>query len=186
MLQPRHFLRGTGHATWSIVVAPWIIRRGALVRRGHLPATPRVSSVLLLRRRSPEQLRKWQYSSPGAPRQCETAKGRASWRLLAGPTSSHRVNCLDSRVNFAKLSSGFLAPLLTSPFLAIAASVVLYPLLRFLRGRFRVEQETCVSVGETVVGGVPGPLVTEQVLQAVSLPVLRVGAVFVDSLARIL
>lgn len=79
-------------------------------------------------------------------------------------------------VSFAKLSSGFLLPLLTSPFLSFSASMALYPLLRFIRGRFGIEQETCVCIGKAVVGVIPGTPGMEQALKAVSLPALTIGS----------
>lgn len=78
-------------------------------------------------------------------------------------------------VNLSKLGSGFLLPLLTSPFIAIALSYGLYPLARSIRTRMGVEPETCVCVGEDVVGVVAGNPGAAQALRAVTLPVLRVG-----------
>ena len=87
------------------------------------------------------------------------------------------AGCLASPagVSFSKLGSGFLLPLLTSPFIAIALSYTLYPLARFARTRMGVEQETCVCVGDQIVGVVPGTPGSAQALSAVSLPVLQVG-----------
>lgn len=78
-------------------------------------------------------------------------------------------------VSFSKLGSGFVLPLLTSPFIAIACSYTFYPLARWARARMGIEQETCVCVGDEIVGvvaGTPGPA---QALSAISLPVLQVG-----------
>ena len=78
-------------------------------------------------------------------------------------------------VNGAKLANGFMLPLLTSPFLAVVGAVLLYPPFRFLRRRLGVSQETCVCVGEKIVGVVPGTPGAEHALRAVSLPVLAGG-----------
>ncbi len=40
-----------------------------------------------------------------------------------------------SPLNFAKLGSGFFAPLLVSPLMAVAAAVIFYPILHFARRR---------------------------------------------------
>ena len=85
--------------------------------------------------------------------------------LMASPTG----------INVTKLSSGFVLPLLTSPFIAIALAVLLYPPLRFLRTKLGVGQETCICVGSEVVGVVPGNLGYEQALKAVSLPSVAWG-----------
>lgn len=80
-----------------------------------------------------------------------------------------------SGVNAAKLAHGFMLPLLASPFLALAATVLIYPLLRFLRQRSGISQETCVCVGEKIVGVVPEAPGSEQALRAVSVPELVGG-----------
>lgn len=78
-------------------------------------------------------------------------------------------------VNGSKLASGFMLPLLVSPFLAIAGAAVLYPPLRFLRRRLGVEQETCVCAGDRIVGVVPGAPGTEHALRAVRVPEVAGG-----------
>ena len=77
----------------------------------------------------------------------------------------------------AQLATGFLLPLATSPFLAVALAGGAYPVLRALRHALGVTQETCVCIGEDVVGVVPGAPGREQALQAVRLPTLAVDAV---------
>ncbi len=51
-------------------------------------------------------------------------------------------------VLMAKLWSGFIAPLLLSPALALMATVLIYPIFRFVRERCGISQETCICVGE--------------------------------------
>src|SRR5262249_35437133 len=56
-----------------------------------------------------------------------------------------------SGVHFAVLGKSFFLPLLLSPVLATAITVVLYPLARFGRRRLGVERQSCVCIGEEVV-----------------------------------
>ena len=49
-------------------------------------------------------------------------------------------------VNVAKLGQGFFLPLAVSPLLGFAMTSVLYPALRFLRLRLRVERQMCLCV----------------------------------------
>jgi len=67
-------------------------------------------------------------------------------------------------IDGAQLSSGFLLPLLTSPFLAITATGLIYPVLRFVRKALGVTQETCVCVGERVVGVATDPASGQRLL----------------------
>lgn len=82
----------------------------------------------------------------------------------------------DAGVNGAKLARGFAVPLLTSPFLAILLAGVLYPPLRRTRKALGISHETCVCVGQEVVGVVPGMPGSAQALSAVSLPTVMVGS----------
>jgi PiT family inorganic phosphate transporter len=62
-------------------------------------------------------------------------------------------------VNVMQLGKNFLTPLLLSPFLALSATLLVYPLFRFARRRVGVQEETCFCVGaetrEVVVGIAP-------------------------------
>lgn len=60
-----------------------------------------------------------------------------------------------SAINLEKLGSGFLAPLLVSPFLAIGATALLYPIFRFIRRRLGITSETCLCVGNETIEVVP-------------------------------
>lgn len=73
------------------------------------------------------------------------------------------------------LVSGLLLPLLSSPVLAIVFAMLLYPMLRYARERTGVTRETCVCIGDRVVGVFPGALEPEQALLAVHLPELSGG-----------
>jgi len=80
-------------------------------------------------------------------------------------------------VNGAQLARGFLLPLATSPFLAVAMAGGTYPVLRAVRRWCGISQQTCVCIGEDVVGVVPGAPGREQALLAVALPTLAVDTV---------
>ena len=73
------------------------------------------------------------------------------------------------------LAKGLLLPLFTSPFIAILLAGVLYPLLRATRRRLGVTSETCVCIGQEIVGVVPEAAGAQHALAAVSLPVLSSG-----------
>jgi PiT family inorganic phosphate transporter len=60
-----------------------------------------------------------------------------------------------SAVNAGKLGVDFLAPLLGSPFLAIAATAVCYPQLHDARRRLGVTEHTCLCVGQQTIEVVP-------------------------------
>jgi PiT family inorganic phosphate transporter len=53
-------------------------------------------------------------------------------------------------IRLTALGSGFLVPLLVSPFIALAFAYFIYPLLRSARQRLGVKRETCVCVGREV------------------------------------
>jgi len=60
-----------------------------------------------------------------------------------------------SVINLSNLASGFFAPLLLSPVLAVAAALLLYPLLTFTRRRCGITSETCLCVGNETVEVIP-------------------------------
>jgi PiT family inorganic phosphate transporter len=60
-----------------------------------------------------------------------------------------------SAVNAGKLGLDFFAPLLGSPFLAIAATAICYPLLHDARRRLGVTSHTCLCIGQRTVEVVP-------------------------------
>jgi len=60
-----------------------------------------------------------------------------------------------SAVDAGKLGVDFFAPLLGSPFLAIAATAICYPLLHHARQGLRVTEHTCLCVGEETIEVVP-------------------------------
>ncbi|MEM7456357.1 MAG: inorganic phosphate transporter [Planctomycetota bacterium] len=60
-----------------------------------------------------------------------------------------------SGLNYSNLGSKFLIPLLLSPVLAVVATTVLYPPLRFLRKRLKIKSDICLCVGEETVEVIP-------------------------------
>lgn len=60
-----------------------------------------------------------------------------------------------SAVNVDKLGLDFFAPLLGSPFLAIAASVICYPLVHHARQSLGVTERSCLCVGQQTLEVVP-------------------------------
>jgi len=79
-------------------------------------------------------------------------------------------------VNLTKLSGTFLLPLMSSPVVAVAGAVLLYPLLRTLRRKSGVTRETCVCVGEEIVAVVPESAGGVQALRALQVPTLAGGS----------
>ncbi len=61
------------------------------------------------------------------------------------------------QVDWAAFGSKFATPLLVSPLLAIAATMLVYPLLRRSRQALGVERQTCLCVGEGAQTLVPLP-----------------------------
>ena len=60
-----------------------------------------------------------------------------------------------STLNLANLGSKFLLPLLFSPVIAMAVTIVVYPMLRFFRQRLGVTRDFCLCVGKETVEVVP-------------------------------
>ena len=60
-----------------------------------------------------------------------------------------------SLVQYDQLIQGYFLPLVASPLLAILATGLCYPLLRWIRTCLRVTEETCICVGKETVEVVP-------------------------------
>lgn len=60
-----------------------------------------------------------------------------------------------SAIDLQKLGNGFFAPLLISPFVAVAATLILYPMLTLVRRRLGVTSQSCLCVGNKVVETIP-------------------------------
>lgn len=78
-------------------------------------------------------------------------------------------------INLATLGSGFMLPLLVSPFLAVGLTMLVYPPLRLLRRITGIGYETCVCIGDEIVGVVPGRPAPEQALRMLRVPHLDVA-----------
>lgn len=78
-------------------------------------------------------------------------------------------------VSLPTLAHGFAVPLLVSPFVAVALAITVYPPLRLLRRRLGVSAETCVCVGNEIVGVVPGTPTSAQAIAAVRVPTVSLG-----------
>jgi len=61
----------------------------------------------------------------------------------------------NSTINTTILGDKLLKPLLISPFIAMAAALLIYPLLRSFRKRLGVAEESCICVGNEVMETVP-------------------------------
>ena len=79
-------------------------------------------------------------------------------------------------VSGSRLTGALLLPLLTSPFVAIAGTMMLYPLMSHYRRKLGVSQETCVCLGKKVVMVLPEAAGGAQAARAVSLPTLVGGS----------
>lgn len=80
-------------------------------------------------------------------------------------------------INGTALGNNFLLPLITSPFIAVALTILIYPVVRYVRSRLGITHETCVCIGNEVLGVVPGRQSSEQALKAIDLPTLAVDDV---------
>lgn len=88
--------------------------------------------------------------------------------LIASPNGVHTE----------KLFSAFFLPLLVSPFLAIAATAILYPAFSFMRRKLGVTRESCLCIGNEVLVTAPKGLpkgVAAAVLQVDCCPQIAVG-----------
>ena len=75
-----------------------------------------------------------------------------------------------SGIDFGTLANGFVLPLLTSPLIAIAVTISIYPLFAYLRRRSGVNHETCICVGTEIVHVMPGRLDAVQAMALARLP----------------
>lgn len=88
--------------------------------------------------------------------------------ILASPTG----------VNTAKLFSSFFLPLLISPFLAIAVTMLLYPLFSFIKRKMKIERTSCLCIGKEILSSAPlgtTPGTTAAFVQLEAFPSITVG-----------
>ena len=67
---------------------------------------------------------------------------------LTGALIGAGLVAVGAGVNFAKLGSKFALPLLLSPLLSVVGAALLYPIFRFLRRRFSVDEESGIFLVE--------------------------------------
>ncbi|MCA9520821.1 MAG: inorganic phosphate transporter [Myxococcales bacterium] len=87
-------------------------------------------------------------------------------------------------VDGTRLLATFVVPLLVSPLLAIVLAALLYRLFRFLRLRWRVEQETAIYLDREIVAVVPGNPGREAALRAIALPTIASGTAVHETAVR--
>lgn len=80
-----------------------------------------------------------------------------------------------SGVDTATLANGLLLPLLTSPIIAAVLTLALYPPLTRLRERLRIEQETCLCVGNEIIAVIPPLRGTVRAMSAIAAPAIVLG-----------
>lgn len=82
-------------------------------------------------------------------------------------------------VDFEKLGSVFLLPLLISPFLAIFGALFVYPIMSGVRKKLNVNRETCICLGKEILAVSPQGLQvgssTEAFLKLAEFPQLKIG-----------
>lgn len=81
-----------------------------------------------------------------------------------------------SSIDFFKLQTSFVLPLLASPVVAIGLTCVLYPLLRLTRRCLGVTQQTCFCVGAEVIETAP-VLISTLALQRVQQLSISTGTI---------
>lgn len=81
-----------------------------------------------------------------------------------------------SEINVEKLGVDFLAPLLGSPFLAIAATIICYPLFYKTKQFFGVTDQSCLCIDQKSVDAIPVPS-TINSASALSAPALSAPAI---------
>lgn len=70
---------------------------------------------------------------------------------LVGALFGSGVVAAGADFNFAQLGKAFLFPLIVSPFMAAAVSLIAYVIFRRLRVAFKIEKESCLFVGNEYV-----------------------------------
>ena len=76
-----------------------------------------------------------------------------------------------STIELSRLSSGFFAPLLFSPLLAIAVTSFLYPIFKFVRRYWGITSRTCLCIGSERGEMVPSVEIVSSFQQATRLSV---------------
>jgi PiT family inorganic phosphate transporter len=71
-------------------------------------------------------------------------------------------------IDLSTLGNRFVLPLITSPFIAILLTILIYPPLKKLRTHFGIDHETCICIGRKIISVVPGKLGPEQAMRLIS------------------
>ncbi len=94
---------------------------------------------------------------------------------LTGALVGAGLSAVGSQVNFGKLGSSFVLPLLLSPVVAVVLGMALYFLARVLRVKCGVSKEWCVCIGETTqIVPIPQPNPV-MALGRIPLPEIAIG-----------
>ncbi|HEY6231998.1 MAG TPA: inorganic phosphate transporter [Pyrinomonadaceae bacterium] len=94
---------------------------------------------------------------------------------LTGALAGAGLAAVGAQVNFARLGSSFVLPLLLSPVLAVGLGMIFYFLARALRVKCGVSKEWCVCIGETTqIIPIPQPNSVLS-LARIALPQIAVG-----------
>lgn len=89
-----------------------------------------------------------------------------------------------SAVNFGKLGSSFVLPLITSPLIAVVIGAACYFILHSIRVATGITEETCVCVGNTSSAAAPAPVVTAQAIAVSQSGVIPSVGITVDQTAN--
>ena len=80
-----------------------------------------------------------------------------------------------SGIDVDTLAKVFLLPLVSSPFLAIALTAIVYSGFTFARRQAGISHETCVCIGDEIIGIAPGRLGVDAALSAIEAPTISIA-----------
>jgi PiT family inorganic phosphate transporter len=95
---------------------------------------------------------------------------------LMGALIGAGLMAVGGKLSFTTLGKSFFAPLLISPFLALALALVLYPLFHLVRRRLGIKRETCLCVGESASTRIAAMPRGGSILAATALPIVDIFA----------
>ncbi len=109
----------------------------------------------------------------------------ATWLALPVSTTHALIGALagagwmasSTGINGVKLMEKFFLPLIGGPLLSVLLAVLLYPLFKKLRTKFKVEPKTCLCVGKKVLATAPISVNSVAQFQAMNLdfPSITIG-----------
>lgn len=100
---------------------------------------------------------------------------------LTGALVGAGLVAIGTGLGFSTLGKNFFIPLLSSPFIAIVLTAVVYVVFRFSRQMLGVRRTTCVCMGERVIPVANANLVNGQVL---TISQLKSMDIFIDNKSR--